>query len=106
MKKVQSRELDRKKFFSDPVLVCTVAFLMTAMLLFVLYPLVYLLVDSIQNEQTGAFTTTVFERVLNMTGFRKAFWNCYPCWLWPSPAPFWVSAISAASPTACSAPAF
>ena len=41
MKKVQSRELDRKKFFSDPVLVCTVAFLMIAMLLFVLYPLIF-----------------------------------------------------------------
>ena len=75
MKKDQSRRLDRKKFFSDPVLVCTVAFLMIAMLLFVLYPLVYLLIDGVLDEQTGRFTTATFQRVLNMTGFRKAFWN-------------------------------
>ena len=75
MNKDQSRRLDRKKFFSDPVLVCTVAFLMIAMLLFVLYPLVYLLIDGVLDEQTGRFTTATFQRVLNMTGFRKAFWN-------------------------------
>ena len=73
MRKDQSRRLDRKKFFSDPVLVCTVAFLMIAMLLFVLYPLVYLLIDGVLDEQTGRFTTATFQRVLNMTGFRKAF---------------------------------
>ena len=75
MNKLQSRELDRKKFFSDPVLVCTVVFLMIAMLLFVLYPLVYLLIDSVQDEQTGAFTTAIFKRVLGMAGFQRAFWN-------------------------------
>ena len=75
MNKDQSRRLDRKKFFSDPVLVCTVAVLMIAMLLFVLYPLVYLLIDGVLDEQTGRFTTATFQRVLNMTGFRKAFWN-------------------------------
>ena len=75
MRKDQSRRLDRKKFFSDPVLVCTVGFLMLAMLLFVLYPLVYLLIDSVLDEQNGGFTTATFNRVLNMTGFRKAFWN-------------------------------
>ena len=75
MKKVQSKTLDRKKFFSDPVLVCTVAFLMIAMLLFVLYPLIYLLIDSVQDETTGAFTTAIFKRVLHMSGFQKAFWN-------------------------------
>lgn len=75
MNKDQSRRLDRKKFFSDPILVCTVVFLMVMMLLFVLYPLVYLLIDGVLDEQTGGFTTATFKRVLNMSGFRKAFWN-------------------------------
>ena len=73
MNKNQSRTLDRKKFFSDPVLVLTVTFLLVAMLLFVLYPLVYLLVDSVLLD--GKLTGTIFQKILGMNSFRQAFRN-------------------------------
>lgn len=73
MNKNQSRTLDRKKFLSDPVLVVTVSFLLIAMLLFVLYPLIYLLVDSVVVD--GSLSGTVFKKILNMTSFKQAFWN-------------------------------
>ena len=50
MNKNQSARLDRTKFFADPVLVVTVFALIAMLLLFVLYPLVILLVDSFLEE--------------------------------------------------------
>lgn len=46
MKKKQSAVLNRAKFYSDPVLVITVILLFALLIIFVLYPLVVLLVDS------------------------------------------------------------
>lgn len=73
MKKKQSAALNRAKFFSDPVLVLTVIFLFVLLIVFVLYPLVVLLVDSFVQE--GKFTLDIFERVLNLSRFKVAFFN-------------------------------
>jgi iron(III) transport system permease protein len=73
MNRRQSAALDRTKFFSDPVLVITVVLLILFLVLFVLYPLVILLVDSL--VQDGKFTLSIFDRVLNLSRFKGAFWN-------------------------------
>ena len=68
-----SKRLDRKKFFGDPTLVVTVAILTIFLLLFILYPLSMLLIDSFYEE--GTVTFSVFGRVLDMGRFRTAFGN-------------------------------
>ena len=73
MNKNQSARLDRTKFFADPVLVVTVFLLIALLVLFVLYPLVILLVDSFLEE--GHLTGEIFERVLHLRRFKVAFWN-------------------------------
>lgn len=65
--------LERKKFFSDPILVSMIIVLLVFLLLFILYPLLMLLVDSFYTE--GKVTFDVFARVLSMERFRKAFSN-------------------------------
>ena len=46
MARKQSAELERKKFFSDPILVSMIVVLLVFLALFILYPLLMLLVDS------------------------------------------------------------
>ncbi len=70
----QSRRLDRKKLFGDPIMVSTIVVLLLFLLLFILYPLATLLVDSIFSSETG-FTLDVFSRVLSLQRFRVAFTN-------------------------------
>ncbi|MEA4927473.1 MAG: iron ABC transporter permease [Candidatus Limiplasma sp.] len=70
----QSRRLDRKKLFGDPILVSTIVALLIFLLLFILYPLATLLVDSVFNKESG-FTLDVFSRVLSLSRFRTAFTN-------------------------------
>ncbi|NLV58978.1 MAG: iron ABC transporter permease [Clostridiales bacterium] len=70
----QSARLERKKFFSDPILVSTIVVLLIFLALFILYPLATLLIDSIYSADTG-FTLDVFKRVLDMARFRTAFTN-------------------------------
>ena len=48
----QSARLERKKFFGDPVMVVTIAVLIALLLLFIVYPLAILLVDSVLVRQT------------------------------------------------------
>ena len=69
----QSARLERKKFFSDPILISMITVLLIFLALFILYPLLMLLVDSFYTE--GTFTFSVFQRVLNMERFRGAFRN-------------------------------
>ena len=45
MARKQSAELERKKFFSDPILVSMIVVLLVFLALFILYPLLMLLVD-------------------------------------------------------------
>ena len=73
MNKRQGARLDRAKFFHDPLLVVTVTALIVAMLLFILYPLAYLLVDSVLVD--GKVSWSVFDRVLHLSRFGTAFWN-------------------------------
>lgn len=74
MAKNQNARLERKKFFSDPILVSMIVVLLIFLLLFILYPLLMLLVDSFYSED-GKITLDVFKRVLSMERFRTAFGN-------------------------------
>lgn len=69
----KSAELDRKKFFSDPILVGMIGMLLVSLVLFVVYPLFILMIDSVWQE--GHFTFDVFKRVLRVQRFREAFGN-------------------------------
>ncbi len=48
----QSARLERKKFFGDPVMVVTIVVLIALLLLFIVYPLAILLVDSVLVRDT------------------------------------------------------
>ena len=68
--KVQSKRLDRRKFFSDPIMVSTIFVLLIFLALFILYPLATLLVDSVFDPSKG-FTLDVFGRVLSMCALER-----------------------------------
>ena len=84
LNKAQSARLDRKKLFGDPVMVSTIVVLLIFLSLFILYPLVILLIDSVAAD--GHVTLDVFKRVLDMGTFRTAcgwalLWDLVPrCW--------------------------
>lgn len=71
--KSKSAQLERKKLFSDPVLMGMIIVLLIFLTLFIVYPLFVLLIDSVYTE--GVFTFDVFKRVLSMERFRVAFSN-------------------------------
>ncbi|MBQ1526265.1 MAG: iron ABC transporter permease [Lachnospiraceae bacterium] len=73
MAKNQSAVLDRKKFYSDPVLVTTIVVLIAFLTLFILYPLAILLVDSFLTED--GVTLSIFQRIMGMSNFRRAITN-------------------------------
>ena len=73
MARGQNARLERKKFFSDPILVTMIVVLVAFLALFILYPLLMLLIDSIYSE--GKVTLDVFRRVLSLDRVRKAFRN-------------------------------
>lgn len=55
----KSAKLDRKKLFSDPVMVGMISILLIFLVLFIVYPLFVLLIDSIYTE--GKLTLSVFQ---------------------------------------------
>lgn len=71
--KKTSAQLDRKKLLSDPIMMGMIIVLLVFLLLFIVYPLFVLLIDSIYTE--GTLTLDVFKRVLSMERFRQAFVN-------------------------------
>ncbi len=73
MAKNQGAVLDRKKFYSDPVLVTTIVVLIAFLTLFILYPLAILLVDSFLTED--GVTLSIFQRIMGMSNFRRAITN-------------------------------
>ena len=73
MTRKQGKDLDRKKFYADPIIVTTIVVLIVFLTLFILYPLAILLVDSFVTGD--GFTLNVFRRVLAMPSFRKAITN-------------------------------
>jgi iron(III) transport system permease protein len=70
----QGARLNRKKLWGDPFVVPSITILLVFLLLFILYPLVTLLIDSIYERGTG-FSLSVFQRILDMRRFRAAFSN-------------------------------
>ena len=73
MAKSQSTELDRKKFFADPIMVTTIAVLIAFLTVFILYPLAILLVDSFMGDDGP--TMSIFARIMAMPNFRRAITN-------------------------------
>ena len=71
--KRKSAEIDRKKLFSDPVMIGMIAVLLIFLVLCLVYRLFVLLMDSVLS--VGSFSLDVFRRVLSMERFRVAFVN-------------------------------
>ena len=69
----QRKELDRKKLFADPFLITVIVGIFLFLILFILYPLSILLVDSMYVDDR--FSLSVFFRVLQMHSFRTAITN-------------------------------
>ncbi|MCR5290266.1 MAG: iron ABC transporter permease [Treponema sp.] len=67
------KALDRKKLFADPILITAIIGIFLFLLLFTIYPLSILLVDSFFDD--NKFTFSVFVRIFGMPGFRKAIIN-------------------------------
>ena len=70
----QSAALERKKLLADPILVTTIVVLIAFLMLFILYPLAVLLVDSVYGRETG-LTLDIFKRIFGMHTFRTAITN-------------------------------
>lgn len=70
----QSAALERKKLMADPILVTTIVVLIAFLMLFILYPLAVLLVDSVYGKETG-LTLDIFKRIFGMHTFRTAITN-------------------------------
>ena len=71
--KKNSAQLDRKKLLSDPIMMGMIIVLLIFLVLFIVYPLFVLMIDSVYTD--GKFTLDVFKRVLSMQRFRQAFVN-------------------------------
>ena len=69
----QSKELDRKKLFADPILITAIFGIFLFLVLFIIYPLAILLADSLYED--NRITLSVFSRILGMSGFRTAIGN-------------------------------
>lgn len=74
MARGQSASLDRKKLFSDPVMMGTIVLLIVFLTVFILYPLAILLVDSVYSDGTG-LTFDFFVASFGKTSFRTAITN-------------------------------
>lgn len=74
MAKSQRASLERRKFFSDPILVLTVVALIVFLLLFIAYPLFTLLAESVYTEETGV-TLQAFVRIFKLSSFRGVIRN-------------------------------
>jgi len=70
---MQSKTLDRKKLFADPILITAIFGIFLFLVLFIVYPLSILLVDSVYEE--NQITLSVFARIFGMSGFRNAISN-------------------------------
>lgn len=69
----QSKELERKKLLGDPIMITTLILLVTALTVFILYPLAILLIDSIYGANGISLNT--FVRIMHMPNFRRAISN-------------------------------
>lgn len=69
----QTRKLEKKKFYADPILVITIIGIFLFLLLFAVYPLSILLIDSVYPKDHITFS--VFFRIFQMSAFKKAITN-------------------------------
>ena len=74
MARGQSASLDRKKLFSDPVMMGTIVLLIVFLTVFILYPLAVLLVDSVYSDGKG-LTFEFFAASFQKASFRTAISN-------------------------------
>lgn len=74
MARGQSASLDRKKLFSDPVMMGTIVLLIVFLTVFILYPLAILLVDSVYSDGKG-LTFEFFKASFAKASFRTAITN-------------------------------
>ena len=74
MARGQSASLDRKKLFSDPVMMGTIVLLIVFLTVFILYPLAILMVDSIYSKDSG-LTLRFFQESLQKYTFTRAITN-------------------------------
>lgn len=70
----QSRRLDRKKFWNDPILIAMIVIMTIFLTLFIVYPLVMLLSEALKNAQ-GQFTFQTIKDTLTYVTFKTAFFN-------------------------------
>jgi len=69
----QSKTLDRKKLLADPVMLLTITGIFVFLMLFILYPLSILLVDSLYVDKK--LTIDIFIRIFKMPAFTTAIRN-------------------------------
>lgn len=69
----QSKTLDRKKLLADPVMLLTITGIFVFLMLFILYPLSILLVDSLYVDKK--LTIDIFIRIFKMPAFTTAIKN-------------------------------
>ena len=70
----QSKMLDRKKFWHDPILIAMIVIITIFLTLFIVYPLVMLLSEALRNAD-GQFTLQTIKDTLTYVTFRTAFTN-------------------------------
>ena len=70
----QSKKLDRKKFWNDPILIAMIAIITIFLTLFIVYPLVMLLSEALRNAE-GQFTLQTSKDTLTYVTFKTAFFN-------------------------------
>ena len=67
----QSKMLDRKKFWHDPILIAMIVIITIFLTLFIVYPLVMLLSEALRNAD-GQFTLQTIKDTLTYVTFRTA----------------------------------
>jgi len=70
----QSKKLDRKKFWHDPILIAMIVIMTIFLTLFIVYPLVMLLSEAIRDSE-GNFTLQTIRDTLTYVTFKTAFFN-------------------------------
>ena len=70
----QSKKLDRKKFWNDPILIAMIVIMVIFLTLFIVYPLVMLLSEALRNAE-GQFTLDTIKETLTYVTFKTAFFN-------------------------------
>ncbi len=74
MRRLQQTKRELEILWRDPVLAALVLLILLSLLLFVVYPLVAVLIKSVQT-QSGEWTLANYQRFFNFRYLRNALWN-------------------------------